>query len=68
MYNTSEIDAIVAKAKRQRSQYIRSNLFAGMVPIALAAILSLAIVQLSAGPSQDPSQQSSVAPAGALNG
>jgi len=68
MHSTAEINAIVNKAKQQRAEYIGAKVQQTALPVALAALLSLALVQFAAGPSQDQAQQSHVADASAHNG
>ncbi len=68
MNSTAEINAVVSKAKQQRADYIASKVQAGVLPVALAALVSLALVHLSSEPSQDQAQQNPVVDVSAQNG
>ena len=60
MNSTADINAIVNKAKQQRADYVANKLQGGALAIAIATLVSLAVVSLSGGPSQDQAQTSSV--------
>ena len=60
MHSTTEINAIVNKAKQQRADYVADKLQGSALAIAIATVVSLAAVSLSGGPSQDQAQTSSV--------
>jgi hypothetical protein len=60
MTSTSEINAIVNKAQQQRADYIAAKVQAGILPVALAALVSFALVSLVAEPSQDQAQPNPV--------
>ena len=68
MDNTAKINAIVTEAKNQRADYIASKLQGGVLPVALAAIISLVVVSLVSEPSQDHAQSNSVVEVSADNG
>ena len=68
MNRTAEINAVINKAKQQRAHYIGSKLQGSVLPVALAALVSLALVQLAGSPSQDQAPQSSVVQVSAQNG
>jgi hypothetical protein len=68
MHKTAEINAIVNNAKQQRAEYIAAKLQGGALPVALAALVSLALVALSGEPSQDQAQTHPVVEVSAQNG
>jgi len=68
MKSTAEINAVISKAKQQRADYIASKVQGGILPVALVALVSLALVHLSSEPSQDQAQQSPVVDVSAQNG
>ena len=68
MQSTAEINSIVNKAKQQRADFIASKLQGGVLPVALAAIVSLALVALAGEPSQDQAHSSPVVEVGSQNG
>jgi hypothetical protein len=58
MNSTTEINAIVNKAKQHRADYVANKLQGGALAVAIATLVSLAVVSLSGGPSQDQAQTS----------
>ena len=56
MHSTTEINAVINKAKQNRADYIAATVQRGIVPVALAPLVSLALVALSGEPSQDQAQ------------
>jgi len=68
MDNTAKINAIVTEAKNQRADYVASKLQGGVLPIALAALVSLVVVSLVSEPSQDQAQNNPVVEVSADNG
>jgi hypothetical protein len=68
MHSTTEINAVINKAKRQRADFIASKLQGGVLPITLVALVSLALVSLVGEPSQDQAQTNQVVEVGAHNG
>jgi hypothetical protein len=68
MHRTAEINAVISKAKQQRADFIASKVQAGLLPVALTALVSLALLLVAGGPSQDQAQQQPVAPVSAQNG
>ena len=60
MNRTAEINAIIEKAKQQRAEYIGTKIQENALPVALAAVLSLALVQFAAGPSPDQAHEGSL--------
>jgi hypothetical protein len=68
MHRTAEINAIVNKAKQQRADFIASKVQGGVLPVALAVLVSLALLNVAGGPSQDQAQQSPVVEVSAQNG
>lgn len=68
MHSTEEINAVINKAKQQRAEYIASKVQGVALPVALVAVLSIALVQLVGGPTQDQAQQNPVAQVSAQNG
>jgi hypothetical protein len=68
MHSTTEINAVINKAKQQRADFIASKLQAGVLPITLVALVSLALVSLAGEPSQDQAQTNRVVEVGAHNG
>ena len=56
MHSTTEINAVINKAKQNRADYIAATVQRGIVPVALATLVSLALVALSGEPSQDQAQ------------
>jgi hypothetical protein len=67
MRSTPDIDAIIRKAKRQRADYIASTLRGRMLPLALVALLSFALVQFAVGTSEEQAQPDAVADASMQN-
>lgn len=63
MHSTPDIEAIISKAKRQRADYIVSTLQGRMLPLALVALLSLALVQFAVGTSDEQAQPDAVSDA-----
>jgi hypothetical protein len=70
MHSTAEINAVINKAKQQRTDYIGSKLQGGTLPLAvvLAAAASIAFLSFSSGPSEDPTAQNPVVEVSAHNG
>jgi hypothetical protein len=68
MHSTTEINAVINKAKQQRADFIASKLQGGVLPITLVALVSLALVALAGEPSQDQAQTNQVVEVGAQNG
>jgi hypothetical protein len=70
MHSTTEINAIINKAKQQRAEYIGSKLQGGTLPVAvvLAAAVSIAFLSFTSGPSEDAAAQSPVVDVSAHNG
>lgn len=68
MHSTEEINAIVRNAKQQRADYIGAKVQKATLPVALVALVSLGLVQLAGGPSQDQAQQIPVTDVSAQNG
>jgi hypothetical protein len=68
MHSTTEINAVISKAKQQRADFIASKLQGGVLPITLVALVSLALVALAGEPSQDQAQTNQVVEVGAQNG
>jgi len=68
MHTTNEINAIVNKAKQDRVDFIAEKVQGGILPVALATLVSLALVGLSADPSQEQVQPSPVVEASAQLG
>lgn len=68
MNRTAEINAIVNKAKQDRADYIATKVQKSALPIAVAAVISLALVSLTAEPTQDQAQTNPVVEIGAQNG
>ena len=66
MHSTADINAIVNKAKQQRAEYIGSKLQGSVLPLAFAALVTLALVHSSSQPSQ--AEHSPVVDASAQNG
>ena len=52
MHSTAEINSIVDKAKQQRAEFIGSKLQGSVLPVAFAALVTLALVHSSNPPSQ----------------
>jgi hypothetical protein len=68
MHSTEEINAVVNKAKQQRAEYIASKVQGGVLPVALAALVSLALIGLAGEPSQDQAQTNPVVEVSTHNG
>ncbi len=70
MHSTTEINAVVNKAKQQRADFIASKLQGGTLPIAvvLAAAVSIAFLSFTSAPSDEPAAQSPVVEVSAQNG
>ena len=68
MHSTTEINAVINKAKQQRADFIASKVQGGVLPITLVALVSLALVTLVGEPSQDQAQTNQVVEVGAQNG
>jgi hypothetical protein len=60
MNRTANINAIVNKAKQDRADFIGAKLQAGILPVALAAVVSLALVSLSSDSTQDQAETNPV--------
>jgi len=67
MHTTTDIHAVVTKAKQQRADFMAAKVQKGALPIAVAAVISLALVSLTAGPSQDQAEHPTVVDVSALN-
>jgi hypothetical protein len=52
MHSTAEINSIINKAKQQRAEYIGSKLQGSVLPLAFAALVTLALAHSSNPPSQ----------------
>ena len=68
MHSTAEINAVITKAKQQRADFIASKVQGGVLPVALAAVVSLALVYGTFGSSQEQAQESPVVQVSAQNG
>ncbi len=68
MHSTAEINAIVSNAKQHRADFIAAKVQSGVLPVALAALVSLALVHVADGPSQDQAQQNPAVQVTAQNG
>ncbi len=68
MHSTEEINAIVSKAKQDRADFIATKVQGGVLPVALAALVSLALAYGAIGSSQDQAKQIPVVQATAQNG
>lgn len=68
MYRTAEINAIIDQAKQQRAEYIAAKVQGVGLPVVLMAVLSIALVQLAGGSSEDQAQQSPAVDVSAQNG
>jgi hypothetical protein len=68
MNRTADINAIINKAKQQRAEYIASKVQGGVVPVALAALVSLALVHFTSAPTPDQAQRNPVVDVSAQNG
>lgn len=68
MNSTTDINAIINQAKQQRADYIASKLHGSVLPIALAAFVSLALITLAGPPSHDQAHNSPVVEVSAHNG
>jgi len=68
MHSITEINAIVSKAKQDRADFIASKVQGGVLPVALAAIVSLALVYGTLGSSQEQAQENPVVQVSAQNG
>jgi len=68
MNSTADINAIVNKAKQQRAEYIASKVQGSILPVALAAIVSLALIALTSEPAQDQARSNPVVEVSAHNG
>ncbi len=66
MHSTANINAIVNNAKQQRAEYIGSKLQGSVLPVAFAALVTLALVHSSNQPSQ--AEQTPVVDLSAQNG
>ena len=60
MNSTAEINAIVNKAKQDRADFIADKVQGGILPVALAAFVTLALFALSGEPTQDQAQPNPV--------
>ena len=60
MHSTTEINSVINKAKQNRADFIAAKVQGGILPVALATLVSLALVALSAEPSQDQAQPNPV--------
>ena len=56
MHSTTDINAVINQAKQNRADYIAATVQRGIVPVALATLVSLALVALSGEPSQEQAQ------------
>lgn len=68
MHSTAEINAIVSKAKQDRADFIANKVQGGVLPVALAALVSLALVYGTIGSSQEQAQENPVVQVSAQNG
>jgi len=68
MHSIAEINAIVSKAKQDRADFIASKVQGGVLPVALAAIVSLALVYGTIGSNQEQAQENPVVQVSAQNG
>jgi len=68
MRTNTDINAVVTKAKKQRADFIAGKVQKGVLPIAIAAVISLALVSLTAGSSQDQAQHQEVVEVSTHNG
>ena len=68
MHSTAEINAVINKAKQDRADFIATKVQGGVLPVALAVLVSLALVHVAGGPSQDQAQQDPVVQVNAQNG
>ena len=65
MHSTADINAIVNKAKQQRADFIATKAQSGVLPLALAAVVSLALVALSGEPTGGQAETNPVVEVGA---
>ena len=68
MHSTAAINAVINKAKQDRADFIANKVQGGVLPVALAVLVSLALVHVAAGPNQDQAQQNPVVQVSAQNG
>jgi len=68
MHSTTEINAVINKAKQDRADFIATKVQGGVLPVALAALVSLALVHLSGEPTPNQAQQNPVVQVSAQNG
>jgi hypothetical protein len=68
MNSTAEINAVVSKAKQHRADYLASKVQGGVLPVALAALVSLALVHFTSEPTPDQAQHNPVVDVSAQNG
>ena len=57
-----EAQEIIERAKQARAEYIASKFRVGALPIAVAAVLALTLVQFAGGPSQGEANAVEVVP------
>lgn len=60
MHSTTEINAIVNKAKQDRADFIASTVQGSILPIALATVVSLALVAFSMESTQEQAETNPV--------
>ena len=70
MHSSTEINAVINKAKQQRADYIASKLQGSTLPLAvvLAAAVSIAFISFGGGSSADPAAQNPVVEVSSQNG
>jgi hypothetical protein len=68
MHGTRDIEATIRKAKRQRADHIGTKLHGSVLPLALVALLSFALVQFAVGSEDEPAQSHAVTDVTAQNG
>lgn len=64
MHSTADINAIVNKAKQDRADFIAAKFQGGILPIALAAVVSLALVALFGEPTEGQAETNPVVEVG----
>ena len=65
MHSTADINAIINKAKQDRADFIAAKVQGGILPVALAAVVSLALVALSGGPTEGQAETQPIVEVGA---
>ena len=68
MHSTTEINAVINKAKQNRADFIATKVQGGVLPVALAAIVSLALAYGTIGSSEEQAQENPVVQVSAQNG